>query len=178
MTYRLHIIIHWTALLIFCTPGQTSYPSHCLIRQTNDPVISSSSCQAAVDQFSGQHPSSASLFSNQPSSSNGTMILPWDRTYNDCRLRVEVIYADHTYATTSDVVSAGSKLNTECVADQQYLGGRIFLNEQGLTLSLRPAVEEEWEERFNESSVIPGSPANTISSPNLYTITGTAGQEP
>ena len=105
------------------------------------------------------------------------MILPWDRTYNNCRLRVEVIYAEQTYATTSDVVSAGNKLNTECVADQQYLGGRIFLNEQGLTLSLRPAAEEDWQERFNDSSVIPGSPANSVSSPNLYTVTGTAGQE-
>ena len=177
MTSRLSLIIYWTALLVVCTQAETSFPSHCLIRQTIEPAINSLSCQTAIDQFSGEHPSYASLFSNQ-ASSNGTIILPWDRTYSDCRLRVEVIYADHTYASTSDVVSAGAKLNRECVADQQYLGGRIFLNDQGLTLSLRPAAEEGWEERFNESSIIPGSPTNTISSPNLYTITGTAGQEP
>ena len=177
MTSRLSRLMKWTALLLVCTQAETIFPSHCLVRQINDPAISSSSCQEAVDQFSNEHPSYSSLFSNQPSSSKDTILLPWDRTYNDCRLRVEVIYADDTYSSTSDVVSAGDKLNTECVLDQQYLGGRIFLNDQGLTLSLRPAAEEDWEERFNESSVIPGSPANTVSSPNLYTVTGTAGQK-
>lgn len=177
MTSKLSLFVQWTTLLMVCTQAETSFPSHCLVRQATDPAISSSNCQAAVGQFSGEHPSYASLFSNQPSSSNGTTILPWDRTYDDCRLRVEVIYADHTYASSNDVVSAGYKLITECVADQQYLGGRIFLNDQGLTLSLRPAAEVDWEERFNESSIVPGSPVNTISSPDLYTVTGTAGQE-
>ena len=178
MTSKLSLILPWTTLFIAFTQAEASFPSHCLVRQANDPVISSSSCQTAVDQFSREHPSYASLFSNQPSSSNGTIVLPWDRTYDDCRFRVELIYADHTYASTNDVVSAGKNLNTECVVDQQYLGGRIFLNDQGLTLSIRPAAEVDWEERFNESSVIPGSSANTLSSSNLYTVTGTAGQEP
>ena len=171
-------MVQWTTLFVFCTQAEASFPSHCLVRQANDPAISSSSCQAALNQFSGEHPSYASLFSNQPSSSNGTITLPWDRTYNDCRLRIEVIYADYTYASTGNVVSAGDNLNTQCVADQQYLGGRIFLNDQGLTVSLRPAADADWEERFNESSVIPGSPVNASSGPNLYTVTGTAGQEP
>lgn len=151
------------------------FPSHCLVRQSSDPNLTSYDCQAAISLFAKEYPSSISTLSNQPSSSNDTGSLPWDRTVDGCRIRVELIYADQVQANTNDILLAGDHLDSACVGDPQYLGGRIFLNEQGLTLSLRPSVECDWEERFNQSSVVVGQSSETIASPTLYTVTGTAG---
>ena len=175
MIPRISTLVQLATLLVVSTQASTRFPSHCLVRQSSDPSMSSSDCQATIDQFSNEHPSSASIFSNQPSSSNDTILLPWDRTYNGCRLRIELIYAHQVQASTTDIISAGDALDNACVGDPQYLGGRIFLNEQGLTLSLRPSVEVDWEERVNQSSVVAGTSSNTIVTPTLYTVTGTAG---
>lgn len=84
-------------------------------------------------------------------------------------MKIELIYAQKVQASISDVLAATDKLNNDCVRDPQYLGGRIFLNEQGLTLSLRPSVEG-----FNQSSVTIGQSTNSGSNPNLQTVTGSA----
>ena len=175
MTPRISTLVHLATLLVVSTQVSTPFPSHCLVRQSSDPKISSSDCQTAIDQFLNEHPSSASIFSNQPSSSNDTIMLPWDHTSNGCELRIELIYAHQVQASTDDIILAGDALDNACVGHPEYLGGRIFLNEQGLTLSLRPSVEVAWEERFNQSSVVAGTSSNSIASPTLYTVTGTAG---
>ena len=172
ISLKLSLLVQWGMLLFAPTSAQSRFPSHCLVHQTSDPVLSTSSCKSAIDQFSNDHPATLSLFSNQLSDSNGTVQLPWDRTYNDCRLRLELIYAQKVQASISDVLTAADKLNDDCVRDSRYLGGRIFLNEQGLTLSLRPSVEVDWEERFNQSSTTIGQSADSGSSPDLHTITG------
>ena len=100
--------------------------------------------------------------------------MPWDHVYSDCRLRIELIYAEQVQAQVSDVVAVGEKLKDVCIGDTHYFGGRIFLNEQGLTLSLRPAVEVDWEERFNESSTIVGSAMDSGGGTSLYTVTDSA----
>lgn len=175
MVPRISTLVQLAMLLVASTQASTPFPSHCLVRESSDSNLSSSDCQAAIDQFSTDHPSSTSTFSNQPSSSNDTILLPWDRTFNGCRLRIDLIYAHQVQASTDDILSAGDTLDNACVADSQYLGGRIFLNEQGLTLSLRPSVEVDWEERFNQSSVVARPSSDTIAGPTLYTVTGTAG---
>ena len=171
---KLSILVQWGILLIAPTSAQSRFPSHCLVHQATDPVLSSASCKSAIDQYSNGHAATLTLFSNQPSSLNGTIQLPWDRVYNDCTLRIELIYAQKVQASISDVLTAADKLDGDCVRDSQYLGGRIFLNEQGLTLSFRPSVEVNWEERFNQSSVTVGQSTDAGSNPILKTVTASA----
>lgn len=57
-----------------------------------------------------------------------------------------------------DVWAQGIKLVDDCVMQGDFLGGRILVNPAGLTLSLRPAGDDNgWEERFNAGSVVVGA---------------------
>ena len=168
---KLSVLVQWGMLLIAPTSAQSRFPSHCLIHQTSDPLLSTASCKSAIDQFSNENPATLALFSNQLSYSNKTVQLPWERTYSDCTLRNELIYAQRVQGSIGEVLTAAEKLNDDCVRDSQYLGGRIFLNEQGLTLSLRPGVDMNWEERFNQSSITVGLSADSGSRPDLFTVT-------
>ena len=53
-----------------------------------------------------------------------------------------------------------------------YIGGRMFVDEAGLTVSLRPAGNDDvWEERFNASSVVVGQSGETIVSTGVTEVT-------
>ena len=75
----------------------------------------------------------------------------------DCRLRIEMLYAQEVNQSVHDVWAQGQILIQDCVFQAEYVGGRIFVDDAGLTISLRPVGDDgDWEERFNSSSVVVG----------------------
>lgn len=85
------------------------------------------------------------------------MFLPTDLTHDGCRLRIEILYAKQVQQNVDDIWAQGIKLIDDCLKKGEYLGGRIFVNPAGLTVSLRPAGDDNgWEERFNAGSVVVG----------------------
>ena len=153
-TYLASIVI---ATLCTHTLAQSpsSFPAHCLPRIDSDPSLDPQSCAIALNEFDSEN-GNLSNFTQNPSQP-GTVQLPWDRTYNDCRLRVEMLYANEAEQSVHDVWAQGMTLLSNCVSHSNYVGGRIFVNPAGLTLSLRPVGNDNgWEERFNTSSVVMG----------------------
>lgn len=89
-----------------------------------------------------------------------------------CRLRIELLYASAVNQSAHDVWAQGIALDTKCVVDGGFVGGRIFVNAEGLTVSLRPAGDDGgWEGRFNDSSVVVGGSGEGGGGAGLVEIT-------
>lgn len=73
-----------------------------------------------------------------------------------CRLRIELLYASSITQSVQDVWAQGVALDTKCVVDGGFVGGRVFVNGEGLVVSLSPEGDGGWEGRFNGSSVVVG----------------------
>jgi len=92
-----------------------------------------------------------------------------------CRLRIELLYAREVIQSVQDVWTQGVALDTKCVVDGGFLGGRVFVNGEGLVVSLRPEGDEEWEGRFNGSSVVVGGGGEGGGDKGLVEVTAGSG---
>ncbi|KAL8647245.1 MAG: hypothetical protein Q9226_006510, partial [Calogaya cf. arnoldii] len=149
----------------------SSFPAHCLPRREGDPVLDQNACAKALNYFSSDH-YGLFLFTNNEKPEAGTIKLPWERTDRGCRVRVEMLYANESEEPVHDVWDQGMTLNSKCVIHSDSIGGRIFVNEAGLTVSVRPGGDDhDWEERFNKDSVVAGSDVDSDVGASLGQIT-------
>lgn len=145
-----------SSLSSFIAQPESWFPGHCLPRIASDPALDPQSCAIALNEFDSDNHNDTGLFTNILRGP-GTLQLPRDRTYQDCRLRIELLYANEVAESVHDVWAQGDVLNHDCVFPAGYIGGRIFVNSAGLMVTLLPAGDNgEWEERFNTSSITVG----------------------
>lgn len=83
-----------------------------------------------------------------------------------------MFYDNEMEQTVHDVWDQGMTLNSNSIIHGDSVGGRIFVNEAGLTVSLIPAGDDHgWEEKFNEGSVVVVSSSESGLAAGLNQIT-------
>lgn len=171
------------ALLILAVPLSTvlaqspsAFPPHCLPRISSNPYLDPQSCAIAINHFESDNQNTTGVMTTE-AAAPGEVQLPWDRTNRNCRLRVELLYANKVEQSTHNVWSQGNRLNTECMIKANFVGGMIIVDDAGLAVSFRPAGDDNgWEGRFGAESVVVDAGSTSIQNPGLTEVTGSAGR--
>ncbi len=122
--------IHLTALLLASNLASTLTPTLAQ-SPSSSPPLDPQSCASALNEFLSTNPPPTNLFTTSPSPWSSAISIPYDRTYMGCRLRIEPLYASEVTQSVQDVWAQGVALDTKCVVDGGFFGGRVFVNAGG-----------------------------------------------